>query len=103
MKKLHKLLTFMTEVLSHRNQITDLPYKSMDWFLYDKDLRHERIIKKYTKINNDLFKKVTPYSEKITHKTKLLHQITKLLHQIYFFCHQIGKNFTRNIKIFTPN
>ena len=55
MKKLHKLLTFMTEVLSHRNQTTDLPYKSMDWFLYDKDLLHERIIKKYTKINNDLF------------------------------------------------
>ena len=93
MKKLHKLLTFMTEVLSHRNQTTDLPYKSMDWFLYDKDLRHERIIKKYTKINNDLFKKVTPYSEKITHKTKLLHQITKLLHQIYFFLSSNRKKF----------
>ena len=29
--------------LSYRNQSIDLHSKSMDWFLYDKDLRHERI------------------------------------------------------------
>ena len=78
------------------NEKIDLPYKSMDWFLYDKDLHHERIIKKYTKINNDLFKKVTPYSEKITHKTKLLHQITKLLHQIYFFSSNRKKFYSKH-------
>ena len=29
--------------LSYRNQSTDLLCKSMDWFLYDTDLGHERV------------------------------------------------------------
>ena len=29
--------------LLYRNQATDLLWKSMDWFLYDNDLRHERV------------------------------------------------------------
>ena len=29
--------------LSYRNQSIDLHSKSMDWFRYDKDLRHERV------------------------------------------------------------
>ena len=29
--------------LSNRNQSTDLQSKSMDWFLYDNGLRHERV------------------------------------------------------------
>ena len=29
--------------LSYRNQSTDLLRKSMDWFLYDNGLRHERV------------------------------------------------------------
>ena len=29
--------------LSYRNQSIDLQSKSMDWFLYDRDLRHERV------------------------------------------------------------
>ena len=29
--------------LSYRNQSTDLRSKSMDWFLYDNGLRHERV------------------------------------------------------------
>ena len=29
--------------LSYRNQSIDLQSKSMDWFLYDTDLRHERV------------------------------------------------------------
>ena len=29
--------------ISYRNQSIDLLYKSMDWFLYDIDLRHERV------------------------------------------------------------
>ena len=35
--------SFMTEVPTHRNQSIDLLRKSMDWFIYDKDLRHERV------------------------------------------------------------
>ena len=29
--------------LSYRNQSIDLLLKSVDWFLYDKGLRHERV------------------------------------------------------------
>ena len=29
--------------LSYRNQSIDLQSKSMDWFLYDNGLRHERV------------------------------------------------------------
>ena len=29
--------------LSYRNQSIDLLYKSMDWFLYDRDLRYEKV------------------------------------------------------------
>ena len=29
--------------LSYKNQSNDLLRKSMDWFLYDKDLHHERV------------------------------------------------------------
>ena len=29
--------------LSYRNQSMDLQNKSMDWFLYDNGLRHERV------------------------------------------------------------
>ena len=29
--------------LWYRNQSIDLPSKSMDWFLYDNGLRHERV------------------------------------------------------------
>ena len=35
--------------LSYRNQSIDLHCKSMDWFLYDRDLRHERILNVYQK------------------------------------------------------
>ena len=33
----------MVEILSYRNQSIDLLCKSTDWFLYDQDLRHERV------------------------------------------------------------
>ena len=36
--------------LSHRNQFIDT---SMDWFLYDKDLRHERVKKNYDDYSDD--------------------------------------------------
>ena len=34
---------FMMGSLSYRNQSIDLQSKSMGWFLYDKDLHHERV------------------------------------------------------------
>ena len=34
--------SFMTETLLYRNHSIDMQSKSMYWFLYDKDLRHER-------------------------------------------------------------
>ena len=37
------LNSLMTESLPYRNQSIDLLYKPMDWFLYDRDLRHERL------------------------------------------------------------
>ena len=36
----------MTGPLSYRNQSTDLLCKSMDWFLHDNGLSHERVKKK---------------------------------------------------------
>ena len=43
--------SFMREVLSYRNQSIDLLSKSMDRFLYDRGLRHERV-KCWRKKNN---------------------------------------------------
>ena len=38
------VLTFSWQrPLSYRNQYIDLLWKSMDWFLYDSGLRHERV------------------------------------------------------------
>ena len=35
--------SFTTEALSYRNQPIDLQSTSMNWFLYDNSLRHERV------------------------------------------------------------
>ena len=35
--------SLMTVSLSYRNQSIDLQSKSMDWFLYDMKLRHQRV------------------------------------------------------------
>ena len=38
------LLTLLWQkAISYRNQSIDLIYKSMEWFLYDRDIRHERV------------------------------------------------------------
>ena len=43
-KIINVALTFSWRTsLSYRNQSIDLQRKSMDWFLYNKDLRHERV------------------------------------------------------------
>ena len=41
--KLDNLTLSWRRPLSYRNQSIDLLRKSMDWFLYDNDLRHERV------------------------------------------------------------
>ena len=38
-----RLNSFMTESLSYRNQFINLHNKSVGWFLYDRDLHHERV------------------------------------------------------------
>ena len=40
---LHRLTLPWRMSLSYRNQSIDLQGKSADWFLYDRDLRHERV------------------------------------------------------------
>ena len=47
--------SFMTESLSYRNQSIDLNCKSMDWFLYDRDLCHKGISHKATVIRESSF------------------------------------------------
>ena len=39
---------FMKEDLSYRNQSINLLCKSIDWFLYDRDVRHERVNSTFT-------------------------------------------------------
>ena len=38
-----RLESFMTEILIKQSQSIDLHNKSMDWFLYDRNFRHERV------------------------------------------------------------
>ena len=38
--------------LSYRNQSTDLQSKSMDWFLYDRDLCHKRVEEQGTNLRS---------------------------------------------------
>ena len=42
----------MTEILSYRKQSIDLQSKSKDWFLYDTDLRHEKVKKDTIRITD---------------------------------------------------
>ena len=46
-KLLEKAILILSwrRLLSYRNQSIDLGSKSMDWFLYDNGLRHERVNK----------------------------------------------------------
>ena len=43
--------SFMTELLSYRNQFIDLQSKSVDWFLYDNGLRYETVNEKLRTYN----------------------------------------------------
>ena len=46
--------------LSYRNQSIDLQSKSLDWFLYDNSLRHERVKQEREKHN---VKELASYSD----------------------------------------
>ena len=43
----------MTESLTYRSQCIDLLCKSIEWFLYDRDLRQERVYWDYNTIFKD--------------------------------------------------
>ena len=45
----------MAEILSYKNLSIGLPWKSMDWFLYHRDLHHEKFnqASKFIKNVND--------------------------------------------------
>ena len=36
-------ISFMTKAISCRNQSMNLRHKSLDWFLFDRDFRYERV------------------------------------------------------------
>ena len=39
-----KINSFMTKLLSYRNRPINFQSKSLDWFLYDKDLRQKSYV-----------------------------------------------------------
>ena len=49
MEWLYLFNSFISEVPIVYKQVIDLQSKSMDWFLYDKDLHHERVKKSIIK------------------------------------------------------
>ena len=49
--------------IPYRNQSIDLQNKSIDWFLYDRDLRHERL--KDIELHNFENKNFNPYSTNV--------------------------------------
>ena len=52
----------MTKALLNRNQFIDLLCKSIDWFLYDRKLRYERV-KLYVLTIISIETSAEPYSE----------------------------------------
>ena len=54
--------------LSYRNQSIDLQSKSVDWFLYDNGLRHERVnISTARSSNLDKIKEIRARTEQFKH------------------------------------
>ena len=72
--------------LSYRNQSTDLLCKSMDWFLYDRDLRHERT--KEHPSWNPYLTLITTIVFQIYYRREekhMYHEIPNVDYQIYWF------------------
>ena len=53
------ILTFYAGSPSYKNQSTDLQSKSMDWFLYDRELSRERVKIAYFQVYFHQFTKFT--------------------------------------------
>ena len=68
--------------LSYRNQSTDLLRKSMEWLLYDNDIRHERV-----KMGKKWRKMLTP-----TYSLKFKNIILFLNRALYFFSNDHIRN-----------
>ena len=52
MMKMFYLTFSWRRFLSYTNQSMDLQSKSMDWFLYDRDLRHKKELRATSKVWN---------------------------------------------------
>ena len=99
--KIHKFSRCLKETLtlawrgspSYRNQSTDLQSKSLEWFLYDRDLRHERVKDMYCKARlnyRDLFRTLS-----ITHDGLFAKIVNPLHITVSFYTpgkHQPGKH-----------
>ena len=57
-----KLILSWWRSLSYRSQSTDLLCKSMKWFLYDRDLRHEKVNKCFAKAINRYLNVIVKFS-----------------------------------------
>ena len=68
--------------LSYRNQSTDLQSKSMDWFLYDRDICHERVITEERDIFTTL---LSTYGETFSWKWLKKAKIAKSQFQYFFW------------------
>ena len=77
------LNSFLTGPLSYRNQSIDLLSKSMDWFLYDNSLRHERV-----NFSLNLDNDKTQISQKVHHSLTGKHclEICTTRSQNHFMC-----------------
>ena len=77
---LNKLTLSWQRSLSYRNQSTDLLWKSMGWFLYDRDLRQKGVNCKTYYFCYCLFVSGTEHILKITILFRKLLKITDLQH-----------------------
>ena len=80
--------------LSYRNRSTDLHSKSMDWFLYDRDLRHQRV-------QNIIRTFLGHKSMMATHKGVLVtNNINPLMHNVPTWSDTLQKSCSICCKIF---
>ena len=61
----------MTEVPTYRNQSIGLQSKSMDWFLYDGDLRYERVKSLFCGIFTSRVKELSDFGDVFDDKAML--------------------------------
>ena len=80
------LNSFVTETVIYRNQFNDLRSKSIDWFLYDNGLHHERV--KYS----------LEYKVTINHR-----KVMRIDPELFGIIHSVGtQNFPKKTNISYP-